>query len=114
MGQPASATLAKSAKSKLTYCCWLLYFVKPPQVNAILSTDDSASVNWLLFTGVHMSWSDRLSKLIGNENNNLKRKSEATVNRCLEAVATTFNKLDVLGVKLQVNEVKEVNFHDNS
>ena len=38
---------------------------------------------------------------------------EATVNRSLEAVATTLTKLKVLGVNLWVIEVEEVNFHIN-
>ena len=40
--------------------------------------------------------------------------SGLVVNSNLEAVAIALTKLDVLGVKLQVNEVEEVNFHDNS
>ena len=37
--------------------------------------------------------------------------SGLVVNSDLEAVAIALTKLDVLGVKLQVNEVKKVNFH---
>ena len=40
--------------------------------------------------------------------------SGLVVNSDLEAMAIALTKLDVLGVKLQVNEVKEVNFHNNS
>ena len=36
----------------------------------------------------------------------LKSEIEATVNRCLEAMDPKTTKLYVLGVKLQVNEVK--------
>ena len=36
---------------------------------------------------------------------------EAIVNHCLEAVATTSTKLNVLGVYLQVIEVGKANFH---
>ena len=43
----------------------------------------------------------------------LNSEIEATVNPCLEAMATESTKLNVLGVKLQVNEVKEVNFDVN-
>ena len=37
-------------------------------------------------------------------------ESEAAVNPCLEAMATESTKLDVLGVKLQVNEVEKLDF----
>ena len=39
-----------------------------------------------------------------------KSEIEAIVNRCLEAMATILTKLEVLGVNLQVIEVKELEF----
>ena len=43
--------------------------------------------------------------------NDLKSEIEAIVNRCLEAMATILTKWDVLGVKLQVIEVKKLEFY---
>ena len=43
--------------------------------------------------------------------NDLKSEIEATVNRCLEVVAFASIKLNMLGDKLQVNEVKKLDFH---
>ena len=45
------------------------------------------------------------------QTNDLKSEIEATVNRCLEAVATILTKLDVFGAKLQVIEVKKLEFY---
>ena len=53
------------------------------------------------------------SKILRNERsetNDLKNVIEATVNRCLEAVDTSLTKSKVLGVNLQVIEVKELEF----
>ena len=50
--------------------------------------------------------------IVRNEaNNDLKSEIEAIVNRCLEVMAIILPKLDMVGVKLQVIEVKKLEFY---
>ena len=44
------------------------------------------------------------------QTNDLKSEIEATVNRCLEAMTTILTKVEVVGVNLQVIEVKKLEF----
>ena len=45
--------------------------------------------------------------------NNLEPQtwSDLIVNSCLEVIAVALTKLEVLGVKVQVNEVEKLDFH---